>query len=328
MIQSIAKTMTRKAEIPERKGPVSLNADQRKTEIFRIMKENHRLLDRLENLEPIVSTAELMSSNKDRTRYRIMVSHSKRLAGEYDSDVERIRLEDQAKTDAMNRSLQARMTKYEKQRLTNGSGSNSMPSLTPMAATDPGVISRTPASPAPAPPKKRVARQLGAPGGLASSSSSSKSSPPLASQKPGAAADVTVAAQSDKEKRDSKVSFEGGNIETQSDKRNEWQRKGGPTPHPKKASTAEELFYEASESPTGDTAAPPAATAAADAPAAATPVGVAGPASPEVAAAGSPQDASQSYQDDFADETLNSQSKGPDETLETSAATFEESRDG
>merc|ERR1719161_2954051 len=64
MIQSIAKTMTRKPEIPERKGPVSLNADSRKNEIFRIMKENHRLLDRLENLEPMVSTAGMVKDFK------------------------------------------------------------------------------------------------------------------------------------------------------------------------------------------------------------------------------------------------------------------------
>jgi len=328
MIQSIAKTMTRKAEIPERKGPVSLNADSRKTEIFRIMKENHKLLDRLETLEPIVSTADLMRSGKDRTRYKILVSHSKRLAGEYDSDVERIRLEDQAKTDAMNRSLQARMNKYEKQRmLQNSSGSTSMPSLTPLASTDPGILSTSPASPAPA-PKKRVARQLGVPGGVASSSSSSKSSPPPPSNKPGAAADTATAAKG--EKRDSKVSFEGGNIETSDNQRSEWQRKGGPTPHPKKASTAEELFYEESETPAkaSEAQAPAAATSVSQSPSEKVTIGVAGAGSPQVGAAASSQNESQNYQDDFVDETQNSMSKGPDDTFETSAATFEESRDG
>merc|ERR1719440_1454179 len=66
MIQSIAKTMTRKPQIPERSGPVSLNAETRKTEIFRIMKENHRLLDKLETLEPVGSTTNLLRQHKER----------------------------------------------------------------------------------------------------------------------------------------------------------------------------------------------------------------------------------------------------------------------
>merc|ERR1719245_429768 len=45
MIQAIARTMTRKCEVRERKGPMSLNADGRKAEIYRVMKDNHRLLD-------------------------------------------------------------------------------------------------------------------------------------------------------------------------------------------------------------------------------------------------------------------------------------------
>jgi len=177
MIQSIAKTMTRRPNLPDRKGPVSLNADSRKTEIFRIMKENHRLLDRLETLEPIVSTTELLREHKSKHRYTILVSHSKRLAGEYDEDVMRIRAEDKAKTDAMNRSVQARLTKYERNRMQN-SGSMSMPSLTPMAATDPG-LSMAASSPEPKRRGKPVVKggQLGGTGGLGSSSSSTRSAP-------------------------------------------------------------------------------------------------------------------------------------------------------
>merc|ERR1719293_511252 len=51
MIQAIARTMTRKHEVEERKGPVSLNADSRKADIYRIMTENHRLLDHIDNVE-------------------------------------------------------------------------------------------------------------------------------------------------------------------------------------------------------------------------------------------------------------------------------------
>ena len=50
MIQSIAKTMTRPYQVPTGKGPVSLNANYRKKELFRITMDNHRLLERLENL--------------------------------------------------------------------------------------------------------------------------------------------------------------------------------------------------------------------------------------------------------------------------------------
>jgi len=230
MIQSIARTMTRKPDIPDRKGPVSLNADARKSEIFRIMKENHRLLDRLETLEPIVSTTDLLRTHKDRKRYTINVSHSKRLAGEYDDDVMRIRMEDKLKAEAQNRSLQARMTKAEQNRMQN---SMSMPSLTPMAATDPAVLTTAKASPAPKRPAKPVVtKQLGGSGGMVTSSSSSKSAPPPPSE---ATAAKSVPS------RDSKVSFSGGGASQEQSKSEELQRQADPAPHPTKIPS--ELFY-------------------------------------------------------------------------------------
>lgn len=240
MIQSIAKTMTRKASIPERKGPVSLNADARKTEIFRIMKENHRLLDRLETLEPIVSTSDMLREYKAKSRYTILVSHSKRLAGEYDAEVTRIRTEDQAKTDAMNRSVHLRLTKY-KMRQTDGS--MSMPSLTPLAATDPCLSTATAS---PAPPKQRVTRPLGSPGGLPATQaypSSSSKSVPAAASPPTAASVRSEASQgegSNSQKRDSKVSFLAQ--ETTEEPRSEWQRGVAPTPYAANANS--DMFAE------------------------------------------------------------------------------------
>jgi hypothetical protein len=224
MIQSIAKTMTRKQQMPERSGPVSLNAETRKTEIFRIMKENHRLLDKLENLDPVVSTTDLLRQHKERHRYTILTSHSKRLAGEYDNDVMRIKTEDKAKTESYYRSVQIR-----KERLQRSQGSMSAPSLTPMAATDPGPLSTGSASPAPKHGKPVVTKKLGSTGG----SSSSMASPPGGARQP-AEADRGAA------KRDSKVQFLNG-VESPSDNRSEWERKGGPTPHPKKIPS--ELVY-------------------------------------------------------------------------------------
>mmetsp|Transcript_16687 Transcript_16687/g.26967 ORF Transcript_16687/g.26967 Transcript_16687/m.26967 type:complete len:457 (-) Transcript_16687:135-1505(-) len=209
MIQSIAKTMTRKAEIPMRKGPISLNADQRKTEIFRIMKENHRLLDRLENLEPFVSTTELVRNHKNQQRYTILTSHSKRLAGEYDAEVERIRTEDKAQTEAMNRSVQARLAKHRLKQ----SSSMSAPSLTPLASSDPGpgFVGMGSASPSTKP--RRIVRQKPAPmksnteGNQTSSSSSSFPKSPTPAVSP-EASNTEVSG-----KRNSKVSFSGNEQE-------------------------------------------------------------------------------------------------------------------
>merc|ERR1719161_2471882 len=69
MIQSIARTMTRKQEIDERKGPVSLNADARRHDIHRIMikKEEHR------------------------KRYSPQAMNSARISGEYEGALKKIR---------------------------------------------------------------------------------------------------------------------------------------------------------------------------------------------------------------------------------------------
>lgn len=323
MIQSIAKTMTRKPTIPERKGPVSLNADARKSEIFRIMKENHRLLDRLETLEPIVSTTDLLRDYKAKSRYTILVSHSKRLAGEYDAEVTRIRTEDKAKTDAMNRSVHLRLTKYK---MHQTDGSMSMPSLTPLAATDPCFST---ANASPAPPKQRVTRPLGSPGGFPAThaypSSSSKSvpapaSPPAGAVTPSSAANIT-SEDLGLQKRDSKVSFfaqEKPEEEQQTPEAPNAEGDGGAEASPTVDSAA----------PVSVTSAPakvPAATAPAEetAPAqefdpgqaqpAENKVGVAGSSLPEGSAGDGP--AGNSYSEDFADA---SKTMDQSETLEDS----------
>merc|ERR1719373_18017 len=106
MIQSIARTMTRSSFVPERKGPVSLNSAARKAEIFHIMHENHRMLSSLENLGPVYNTNEILRQNRWRQRYIINASHSKRLAGEYDSDIEHIMREDKAKSESYKLSVE------------------------------------------------------------------------------------------------------------------------------------------------------------------------------------------------------------------------------
>mmetsp|Transcript_101761 Transcript_101761/g.141368 ORF Transcript_101761/g.141368 Transcript_101761/m.141368 type:complete len:215 (-) Transcript_101761:69-713(-) len=121
MIQSIAKIMTRDSKIPQRQGPVSLNADGRKQEIYRIMKENHQLLHNIETCKPVVKTADMMRWDRMRKRYIINASHSMRMAGEYDDDILRIRDEDYRKRESMKRSIQLRRNKYASQNDMGGS---------------------------------------------------------------------------------------------------------------------------------------------------------------------------------------------------------------
>lgn len=319
MIQSIARTMTRKPQIPERSGPVSLNAETRKTEIFRIMKENHRLLDKLETLEPVVSTADLQRSHKDRLRYTILVSHSKRLAGEYDGHVQRIRTEDKAKMDAYWRSVDVRKAKYAKQQ-----GSNSMPSLTPLASTDPTPLGTGTASPTPSKNgKPLVTKKLNGAGG-----SSSSNSGPAAKASPASADGI--------KRGDSKVQFLSSDIPSPQGENKTWEREGGPTPHPTKIKE-ELLFKDGAEvdpnapdaEPAGYTADAPAEASAADpAPAAAESAGYSAEAPAEVPAETAPaqefdpaqaqtkatedpaspaaEGASLSYEQDFNDETQQS----------------------
>jgi len=137
MIQTIARTMTRRAELPTRHGPVSLNAGARKNEIYSIMQENHRLLNSLEKLGPTVSTSAMIKSDVVRQRYIINSSHSKRLSGEYDDDIMRIHTEDKIKFDTMRASAEFRRSK--------NNGSQSLPSLLPaLAQTAPGALEGLP----------------------------------------------------------------------------------------------------------------------------------------------------------------------------------------
>mmetsp|Transcript_75119 Transcript_75119/g.132764 ORF Transcript_75119/g.132764 Transcript_75119/m.132764 type:complete len:456 (+) Transcript_75119:150-1517(+) len=128
MIQAIARTMTREHKIDERKGPVSLIGTGRKQEIYRIMSENHRLLDSIENCEPMMRTAEMVKQDKFRKRYIINASHTSRLSGEYDDEIQRIKTEEKSKLDEYKRSAQIRLA--SSQRL-KASGTVSLPSLSP-----------------------------------------------------------------------------------------------------------------------------------------------------------------------------------------------------
>lgn len=84
MIQSIAKTMTRPFELPSHRGPTSLNADWRKKELFRITMDNHKLLERLENLKPYYDTDKMERDHAEHHRYMINSSYSARKVGLYD----------------------------------------------------------------------------------------------------------------------------------------------------------------------------------------------------------------------------------------------------
>jgi hypothetical protein len=127
MIQSIAKTMTRTAEIPERKGPISLNASFRKQEIYRIMDENHKLLGSLETLQPVLTRDEVTKTNKMRQRYLINASHSKRLAGDYDPDIEKFQVHDKAQREHYIKGVELKRAKRDAAM----AGSASMPNLLP-----------------------------------------------------------------------------------------------------------------------------------------------------------------------------------------------------
>lgn len=108
MIQAIARTMTRKFDVAERKGPMSLNADGRKAEIYRVMKDNHRLLDQIDNVGAFCNTQDLVADHKFKQRYVINSSHTARRAGEYDDEIQRIRADEKNKRERQLRSTQAR----------------------------------------------------------------------------------------------------------------------------------------------------------------------------------------------------------------------------
>jgi len=69
MIQSISRTMTRQVRVPERRGPITLNSGARRAEIVRVMHENRKLLSNLEQLDPVVRTADLIKGENRRRRY-------------------------------------------------------------------------------------------------------------------------------------------------------------------------------------------------------------------------------------------------------------------
>jgi len=109
MIQTIARTMTRTQGTPIRKGPVSLNADARKQEVNRIVRENSRLLNRLETMKPAVAlTSDLVRDHRWKQRYKVNASHTSRLSGELDNELMRFRAEEQAHMAALHRSYEKR----------------------------------------------------------------------------------------------------------------------------------------------------------------------------------------------------------------------------
>lgn len=87
MIQAIAQTMTRPFPYEEKKeavAPPSLNRDWRKRELFRITMENHKLLDRLENLKPTASNKKLEADYQKNQKYVVNSSWTARRARLYD----------------------------------------------------------------------------------------------------------------------------------------------------------------------------------------------------------------------------------------------------
>lgn len=137
MIQHMAKTMTRKTEVPERKGPVSLNADNRRREINRISKENLRLLDRLDTnpvkaSSPSIVTKDLLREHSWRQRYSVNSSHTMRRCGEYDDVIRNFHGENKTKEEEVRRVISKRERDIEERRtrMQMGSSAQSMPNLT------------------------------------------------------------------------------------------------------------------------------------------------------------------------------------------------------
>lgn len=139
MIQAIARTMTRKeSRSTERKGPISLNAESRKQEIYNIMHANHKLLENIERVTPELRTKDLIQNHKDKMRYVINASHTMRLSGEYDVEIEKIRREDRERFEAVQRSTRVRMDASQRLKGSSG-GSVSLPSLTGVDRSPPGT---------------------------------------------------------------------------------------------------------------------------------------------------------------------------------------------
>jgi len=173
MIQSIARTMTRKQDSMERRGPVSLNADFKKQEVYRIMHDNHQLLDSIEQVSPVIRSKDAIRDHRNRQRYVINSSHTMRMSGEYDADIQRIRNEDRAQFEATQRSTRSRMDAH---RMRNSAGSVSLPSLTATVRSDPG-LRRVPSQTSHAARQRRATSStfVSRPGGLASHGAASSS---------------------------------------------------------------------------------------------------------------------------------------------------------
>lgn len=137
MIQAIARTMTRKHAIAERKGPVSLNSDARKQEIYRVMQENHRLLDGIDSVHTTFNTQDMINEHKNRQRYVINSSHTARHSGDYEGELDRIKREDMYKHKMQSRSVDVR--REAASRLGKSTGSVSLPSLTVASSTEPAT---------------------------------------------------------------------------------------------------------------------------------------------------------------------------------------------
>jgi hypothetical protein len=98
MIQAIARTMTRPFPYEDKKeqqAPHSLNRDMRKRELFRITMENHKLLDRLENLKPGMSVKKLNEDYAKNQKYVVNSSWTARRAHLYDAQADGRYEEDQ-----------------------------------------------------------------------------------------------------------------------------------------------------------------------------------------------------------------------------------------
>merc|ERR1712167_270262 len=72
------------AKKKEAVAPHSLNRDWRKRELFRITMENHKLLDRLENLKPTASVKKLEEDYQKNQKYVVNSSWTARRARLYD----------------------------------------------------------------------------------------------------------------------------------------------------------------------------------------------------------------------------------------------------
>jgi len=83
-------------EQKEEKHPSSLNRDWRKRELFRITMENHKLLDRLENLKPYYSTKKLQKDYAKSQKYCVNSSWTARRNKLYDMPEEEPPLQTQS----------------------------------------------------------------------------------------------------------------------------------------------------------------------------------------------------------------------------------------